>query len=248
MEPAQTIRAAVARVTELRQLRAVQPALRQAVAQIKRFQSQRFARSYADLLAAEPFCHPAQFFLDELYGERDFAQRDQQFARIASGLQRVFPQEVVATAVALAELHALSEALDHAMGQAWLDAAPAAAVNDTQRYVRAWRQVGQAAQRQTQLRTVLTLGQDLSRLTRTPGLRLMLRMMRGPAAAAGLADLQRFLESGFDHFAAMARQPGQTQTFLDLIQAREAALMQALFADPADAGVTFLQTLLGQAR
>ena len=73
---------------------------------------------------------------------RDYAERDAQFSRIAGAMQRLFPQQVVATAVALARLHALTEELDHAMGKAWL--APGA--DDTMpahvRYVQAWRTVG----------------------------------------------------------------------------------------------------------
>ena len=62
-----------------------------------------------------------------------------------------------------------------------------------------------APDREGQLRVVLGIGQQMARLTRTAGLRMMLKMMRGPAAAAGLGALQRFLECGFDTFAAMAR-------------------------------------------
>ena len=55
--------------------------------------------------------------------------------------------------------------------------------------------------------------------------------MRRPAHAAGLGDLQGFLERGFDAFARM-KGAGE---FLAIIEARERGLMRGLFE--GDAGV-----------
>lgn len=63
--------------------------------------------------------------------------------------------------------------------------------------------MGDAGARQRQLDVVLHLGHELNHLTRTLGLRMLLKMMRRPAAAAGLSSLQHFLEAGFDAFADM---------------------------------------------
>jgi hypothetical protein len=247
MQAAQVIRDAVSQVSARRRACARDPALALAVAQVKQFQARRFAAIYADLLSADPYCHAAQFFLDELYGEQDFARRDLQFARIAGALQRIFPQEVSATAVALAELHALTEMLDFKMGQAWLQRKVLPPESDAACYVRTWRTVGAMEQRQQQLSMVLALGVELEKLVRMPGLRLMLRMMRRPAQAAGLGDLQCFLESGFDHFSSMARQKGLTSTFLHTIEQRESRWFALLFdADPV-ACATELACALGQA-
>lgn len=60
---------------------------------------------------------------------------------------------------------------------------------------------------------------------------MVLRMMHGPAQAAGLPDLQHFLETGFDTFAAMGKGKDGAAGFLKLIDARESALIAALF-DP----------------
>jgi hypothetical protein len=95
---------------------------------------------------------------------------------------------------------------------------------------------------------VLEIGREMARLTRMPGLRLMLKMMRGPAAAAGLSSLQRFLEIGFDTFGAMARRPGGAERFLETIREREAALIAMLFDAELVACETELARILGQAR
>ena len=220
------------------------PALGAAVGAVKRVQSRRFAGSYADLMAGGPYAAAARFFLEELYSDKDYAERDAQFARIAGAIERLFPEQVAATAVALAELHALTEELDQAMALAWL--AQADDLSDAQRYTAAWREVGRRPEREGQLVVVLGIGRQMARLTRTAGLRVMLKMMRAPAAAAGLKALQRFLECGFDTFAAMARRGG-AEDFLGIIQVRESALMALLFDADLVACETELGRILGQA-
>ncbi len=247
MDTAQKIRQAVAEVDRLRHETRMQPALGQAVAAIKRLQARRFAGTYADLLGAGPYADAARFFLEELYSDRDYAERDAQFARIAGAVEKLFPSDVAATAVALARLHALTESLDHAMARAWLAASPAPG-QEAEAYVAAWRLVGRREDREAQLATVLAIGDEMARLTRLPGLRFMLKMMRGPAAAAGLNSLQRFLESGFDTFSAMAKRRGGAETFLATIRSREEKLIRTLFEDDPVACETELAATLGQAR
>jgi hypothetical protein len=247
MEAAQKIRSAVAEVGLLRQALETRPALRAAVTQVKRVQSRRFAGTYADLLAGGPYAVATQFFLVELYSDKDYAERDAQFARIAGAMERLFPDQVSDTAVALAQLHALTEELDQAMALAWLAQANGD-TSEARRYVAAWREVSRRADREHQLRVVLGIGQQMARLTRTAGLRMMLKMMRGPAAAAGLGALQRFLECGFDTFAAMARRPQAAEEFLETSRVRESALMLMLFDADLVACETELAQTLGQAR
>ncbi|WP_317201937.1 FFLEELY motif protein [Janthinobacterium sp.] len=227
MEPAETIRNAVASVSLLRVETATSPALLVAVRKIKLFQAQRFRATYADLLISDDFGPATQFFLDELYSDKDFAQRDAQFAKIAGALQTLFPKQVVQTAVTLAQLHRLTEELDHQMGIAMLSAS---AVNEVRTYVQAWKTLGRRQDRELQLQTVLSVGLELERLTRTPGLRLMLKMMRRPANAAGLGALQAFLEAGFDTFASMSGKKQLVSSFLSTIEDRESNLIQALFS------------------
>jgi hypothetical protein len=246
MEAARRIRDAVARVSRLRTQFEARPMLGDAVVTVKRLQSRRFAGTYADLLQSGPYAQASRFFLEELYSDNDFAERDAQFARIAPAIEKFFPHQVVDTSVALAELHALTEELDQAVASAWLEDC-AGEAGEVARYVCAWRVVGRRTDRQSQLDVVMRIGAQMARLTRTPGLRLMLKMMHGPAMAAGLPALQHFLEIGFDNFAGMARRPGQVEAFLDVIQAREAALMASLFDAPRVACETELARTLGQA-
>jgi hypothetical protein len=205
--------------------RSADGALAAAVAAVKQFQHARFTHSYADLLAQPRYTRAARFFLDDLYGPTDFTQRDEQFARVVPALVRLFPAELVGTVLQLAQLHALSERLDTAMALAL-----GSSSFDGRAYGRAWREVGDPPARDRQIDLMLAVGLALDRYTRSAFLRHSLRLMRGPAQAAGLGALQGFLETGFDTFKAM----NGAQAFLGLIERRERALAAHLF-DGGDA-------------
>lgn len=238
---AQQIHDALQTVSQLRQQHAADPALALASADIRRFQARRFQATYADLLHSPRYQSAAAFFLQELYSDKNYAERDQQFARIANTIARLFPQPVVNTAAALAEAHALIEQLDDQMARQWLaDTTEHLPGGECARYIRCWRRVGDVAARQRQLDVVLRLGQALNRLTRTLGLRTLLKMMRRPAAAAGLTTLQQFLESGFDAFADMRG----ADDFLRVIEQRESQWIRSLFEDEAVTCETRLVHLL----
>lgn len=210
-----------------RQRRSADPELNARVVALKEFQQRRFSHTYADLLASPRYGAASRFFLEELYGPGDFTRRDAQFARIVPGMALFFPHQIVGTVSALAELHALSETLDTAM------ALHLARTQITGRdYIRAWQGVGRAAERERQIALTLEVATSLDALTRKPFLRNSLRLMRTPARAAGVADLQRFLEIGFDTFRAM----NGAGDFIALVGTRERALASLLFAARADGG------------
>ncbi len=220
-DTANTILAYLQEVEQERARRAGDAALSACVAAIKLWQQVRLRSTYADLQASERYRAATTFFMEELYGPGDFASRDAQFARVVPALVRLFPSEVVKTMQALSELHALSERFDTEMGSA------AATETITREiYASTWRAVGQPAQRERQIALLLEVGGALDRHTRSRMLRASLHMMRAPARAAGLADLQSFLEAGFDAFGAM-RGAGD---FLQTIGARERQLAAELFA------------------
>ena len=208
------------RVKLQRDRRSADVRLRVHVAAVKRYQHQRFASSYRDLLDDPGSSDAARFFLDKLYGPRDFAERDEQFGRLVPALTRIFSGSIARTVLSLAELHALSEELDGAMAQQL-------ATNevDEKKYQRAWQQVGQAELRERQVELMLRVGGDLESYVKRRTMRASLRMMRGPASAAGFKDLQEFLEAGFDAFSALRN----SKVFLQTIASRERAISLALF-------------------
>lgn len=249
MQAAEEIRQALHCVAELRHQAQQDCRLHAAVMHVKTLQAQRFAATYADLLASPHYSASAGFFLHDLYSAQDFSQRDAQFARMAGTLERSMPDSVVATALALAQLHQATETLDFAMAKCWQSAGKSLQADASQShfYVQAWRSVGQRQQRVWQLNTVIEIGQSLGRLTRKPGLRMVLKMMRQPAQMAGLGALQVFLETGFAHFSNMARQGGSVGYFLETIQTRENDWLTLLFDAQAIGCANQLQQILALA-
>lgn len=214
----------LATVAALRAHHVADPDLAERVRLLKAYQARRFAVTYADLLADRRYQGAARFFLDELYGPQEFTARDAQFSRIVPALVRLFPAELVATVATLGELHALSEALDDTTARQLPRLPP-----DAAGYAQAWQATGRAPAREQQIALTLSIGAAMDRYTRNRLLRTTLRLMRGPAQAAGLSDLQKFLEAGFDAFSAMKG----ASDFLGWVGARERALAAALFAPGA---------------
>ena len=191
---------------------------------IKTYQQRRFCHTYADILGGVRYGSASRFFLDELYGPTDFTRRDAQFARVVPALVRLFPKEIVGTVATLAELHALSEHMDTLIARE-LERTPVTATC----YIAAWQAAGHEAERQKQIDLTIDVARSLDRLTRKPLLRNSLRLMRRPATAAGLGELQQFLERGFDTFKAM----NGASEFIALVEGRERALVTALFSTAA---------------
>ncbi|MCV2369485.1 FFLEELY motif protein [Roseateles oligotrophus] len=203
-----------------RLLREQQPGLGAKVQALKRYQQQRFANTYADLLISTRYQGAAEFFLKELYGPGDYTRRDAQFARVVPALVKLFPAEVVDTVARLARLHAISERLDTLMA----DKLNSEYI-DAQSYQHAWQACQEQGSRQLQIQLTVAVGESLERLTRKPVLRHALRLMRGPATGAGMGELQAFLESGFDTFRAMK---GAAE-FLHTVQEREQKFAEAMY-------------------
>lgn len=230
---AEHIRAHLARVANLRE-QAEDSGLAAAVHDVKQLQARRFRATYVDFMDDPRRVPATRFFLEELYGEHDFAERDAQFSRIAGALERIFPPALTALAVDLAEMHALTESLDHQMAVHWLALGDGVAAPE--RYLRSWRLTGQRLERERQLAVVQHMGKELEKHTRSKSLLMALRMMRRPAQAAGLSALQQFLESGFSAFGLL----GDAQGFLDTIAEREQRWVDTLFDAPRPKGVVAL--------
>lgn len=220
MSNADVIRNRLRAVEMERAARVAEDGLSEKVRAVKEYQQRRFCHTYADLLLDSRYGPACRFFLDELYGPADFSQRDAQFARVVSSLVRLFPAEIVNTVAKLAELHDLSEHLDTLMARQITNA-----MIDGSSYIEAWQATGQRSERERQIELTVDVAKSLDSLTRKPLLKNGLRLMRPAARAAGLGELQQFLETGFATFKAM----NGAQEFVSTVDNRERALAAALF-------------------
>jgi hypothetical protein len=237
---------------QVAQLRRSPPASRQAIAAIKEFQRDRLARDHADLLQSERYRRAARFFLDELYGVKDFSSRDDELARMIPTMGKLLPSSALGAIADAVELDAISEQLDAAMGVAYDAAANGAAFGSSamtpgaigdgrvalpqlteERYFHLYRVTGLRETRARQIDLVEDIGRELDRLVRKPFLYRILKGMEGPARLAGLSQMQSFLANGFEAFRAM----GGAEEFIRTVVSRERALMEkGLAGGNGDAG------------
>lgn len=196
------------------------------LAEVKAWQAERLARTYADLASQPRYAAATRFFLDDLYGPKDFSARDQELLRIAPMMARVLPASAVETAALAIELEALSEALDQRLSVA-LEPGPL----DEAAYARAYRASSTPQERLRQIDLIEAVGRRLDALVRKPFVASTLKVMRTPAHLAGLADLQDFLEEGFAAFRTM----NGSDEFLAALRTRETELLTRLFAGDVSA-------------
>jgi len=201
------------------------PQLARRARELRAWQAQRLAATYADL-RSEPSLRPAiEFFLAQVYGPQDFTRRDDDLARASRILERTLPAAALEVLCAAAELDALSRELDVATTLALGAHAP-----DDQSVAAAYRAVGRRAERDRQIDLIIGVGERLEHIVRHRWIGAMLRLARGPADAAGFGALQDFLESGFAAFRLL----GDARRFLTTIEGRERALMDRVFATAPD--------------
>ena len=82
------------------------------MALLRAWQSQRLARTYADLLEVPRYTPACRFFLDDIYAERDFSQRDHDLETMYDFMRRFVPDAVSRPAALTIKLHRMTDALD----------------------------------------------------------------------------------------------------------------------------------------
>ena len=206
---------------QLKELRGPERALPARLKELKRWQSARLESSYADLEAEPRYQAATAFFLDDLYGPKDFSGRDQAMLRIVPVMKRLLPDTAVETAALAIELEALSEDLDHRLA-----AALAPGPIDVATYGEAYRASATVQERAHQVDLIEAVGLRMDALVARPLVARTLKLMRRPAQLAGLADLQDFLERGFEAFRVM----NGAEEFLAVVRARETQVLKRLFS------------------
>jgi hypothetical protein len=190
---------------------------------VKRWQSERLARTYADLASQERYALAVDFFLNDLYGPKDFAQRDAEMIRIYPTMVKLLPLSTVETVELALELDALSEQLDQQLTtQLFAKHSEFSEAN----YIEAFRDCGTKAQRMRQVELVEQVGERLDLVVDKPLIHSTLRLLRRPARLTGLGELQDFLERGFAAFRHMHG----AHDFLATIAARESEIVRRIFS------------------
>ncbi|GEA13333.1 hypothetical protein [Alteromonas sp. KUL49] len=186
---------------------------------LQNWQCERLLVTHEDLAQQSRYQNAMQFFVDELYGPKDFSQRDADIARVIPKLASVLPQSAMLAMEDALALNALSFELDMKMAQA---------LGDTpitrHSYAQAYREVGTQETRTKQIEIIEHLGAQLDGVVKMRGIGMLISLARRPAKMAGLLTLHEFLERGFKAFKAI----GDVHSFIDPVLAKEREIMTIL--------------------
>ncbi|MCW8108323.1 hypothetical protein OPS25_07430 [Alteromonas ponticola] len=193
--------------------------------QLQAWQCERLLASHQDLAQQKRYQDAMSFFVDELYGPKDFSQRDADIARVIPKLAKVLPDKAMLALEDAIALNALSFDLDLEV----TEALEGQEINrDT--YAVAYRKVGRQADRQKQLDLIYDLGMQLNDVIKIKGIGMLIKFARRPAKIAGLLTLHEFLERGFNAFKVI----GDVHGFVDPVITREKELMETLLSPDTD--------------
>ena len=192
---------------------------------LRHWQALRLARTYADLAAVARYAPATAFFLSDIYGERDFSERDRAVERAFPVIRKTMPKAALAPIERAIELDQLSKTLDTALAGVLADELADDDALSEAAYAHAYRLCDNRAQRMHQIELTVAVGSDLDRAVAKPLVRRLLILARSPARAAGFGELQDFLERGFDAFRHM----GGAGEFLQTIKTRETTILERLF-------------------
>jgi hypothetical protein len=195
---------------------------------LQTWQRQRLAATYADLISHKRFQPAGEFFLNELYGGLHFRERDQEVERVLPVMLRTLREDMLVSMAEAFELQSLSLDLDMGMVDALVEAGWDAL--DDRRYGVVYRGCGREADRKRQIELIRHLGLQLNELVHHRMVLMLIRLLRGPARAAGFGLLQGFLEEGLQAFRTM----GDGTGFVNTIWHRESEIMRRLFGDDPD--------------
>lgn len=198
---------------------------------LSRWQTQRLRATYADFFLHKRFQLAIAFFLEDLYGTKDFTQRDTDIERVYPIMVRALSENAMHSLSLAVELHALSQQLDSEMitqltqklGVALGD--PAVTL-DRRSYAQAYRLCDNYDQRARQIDLIHETGHLLDEVVRHPVIYVTAKLARAPAKAAGFGELQDFIERGLKSFRRMK----DATPFLSAIKQREYFILDQIYA------------------
>ena len=195
---------------------------------LQSWQSQRIATSFEELLSQQDCVEAGRFFLSELYGGHDFRKRDEDIGIVMPVMIRFLPDKVLHSMSEAFELQAISLEFDMAMAERMATVEMNSL--DMGGYCEVYLAVGDHEGRGRQVELIRTLGYDLDKLVHKRFVSTLVRLLHGPAHAAGFGQLQDFLENGLNSFRALADAP----RFIDTIYNSEKASMERMFDGDGD--------------
>lgn len=192
---------------------------------VQTWQCQRLLLSHQVIYQQEQFKPALDFFIHQLYGPKDFSQRDKDIKRVAPKMSMLLPSTASQSLASALHLNALSFELDFALAKTLKDQA----LNDNpinrDTYHAAYQACNNANARQQQIHLIEVMGKNLAEAVKMRGISTLLLLSRKPAKIAGLLALHEFIDSGYKAF----RHIGNVDDFILPIVHFEQGLKDQMF-------------------
>ena len=187
---------------------------------VQAWQCKRLLASHQKMYEQDKFKPAVEFFVKELYGPKDFSQRDKDIARVAPKMAKLLPETALQSLVSALHLNELSFELD-------FDLAKKIQGKEINRdtYLEAYRACDNRNARQQQIYFIEVLGKDLAEVVKMRGISALLMLSRKPAKLAGVQALHESIEMGFKAFKNL----GNVDEFILPIVHHEQGLMNQMF-------------------
>ncbi len=200
------------------------------VALLRAWQAQRLAHTYQDLLDDARYCPACEFFLEDIYGPRDFSQRDHDIEQVYTFTRRFVPDAMLRPVALTVELHQMTQALDHELLKVLMDQLGVTDTITPELYAEAYRLCDNYDRRVKQIRSIVEICERIDGIVRNPLTGPTLSVAKRPMRAAGHEELIGFLERGYTGFKHMKG----SEYFRSLIQTRELNLLDRMYAGEAN--------------
>lgn len=200
------------------------------LALLRNWQSERLARTYSGF-AQNPRYQPAlRFFSQDLYGARDYSQRNHDIKRLYGLIRRIAPERMIRPLILSVELHYLTEKLDARLLEALVDKLGVVDAISVPLYAEGYRLCNNYGLRVQQIDLIHELGSLIDDIVRMPLSGVMLKVAKAPLEKGGWRELTGFMERGFDAFKRMRG----GKDFLKFVRTRERRILDRIYAHEAD--------------
>lgn len=196
------------------------------MALLRSWQVTRLQETYGDFLHSPRYGRACRFFLTDIYGTKDFSQRDADAESVYNTMRKYLPERLLVTMGKAIELNHITNKLDNKLLEVLVTQCHMTDSLSGEQYAAAYRLCDNYDERAQQLNTVLDVGRGVDALARIPMIGMVLRAARRPANRSGWSELQDFMERGFAAFKEMKG----GEKFLAAVEQRERHILDHLFA------------------
>lgn len=203
-----------------------------ALAVVKAKRASLVMQMYDDLAQQGRYRKAVFFLANDLLGDNNLAERGGELKRAKSAMVKMMPDALLGTLARSVEFTAVTLEIEYVLAKYLDGGIDRDTVVSDDEYISSVRSVITQSLFEEQSGLIIEIGNQLKSVVRKPFVSTALKMCRKPAQLMGLADLQDFLERGFDAFQSMRG----AEEFLRIFKQRESELLDKIYHSAGQPG------------